>query len=61
MDRSDDERATYKVEEAARKLGIGRNQAYEAVKAGQIPAIRIGNSIRVLKKPFDAMLSGDVS
>ena len=32
-------RSTYNVEEAAKILGIGVNTAYEAIKAGRIPAI----------------------
>jgi excisionase family DNA binding protein len=30
------------IEEAARRLGIGRNQAYQAATRGELPAIRIG-------------------
>jgi excisionase family DNA binding protein len=33
---------TKSVPEAAALLGIGRNAAYEAVRNGEIPAIRIG-------------------
>ena len=33
---------TRTVPEAATLLGIGRNAAYEAVRNGEIPAIRIG-------------------
>lgn len=33
-------RATLTVVEAAQRLGIGRNQAYEAARAGQIPSIK---------------------
>ncbi len=35
-------RQTLTVEEVAKKLGIGRNQAYEAVRTGKIPSERIG-------------------
>jgi excisionase family DNA binding protein len=35
------------VEEAARELRIGRSAAYEAVRRGQLPAVRIGRSLRV--------------
>jgi excisionase family DNA binding protein len=35
-------RTTLTVEEAARVLGIGRSTAYEAVRCGQIPAMRLG-------------------
>jgi excisionase family DNA binding protein len=34
--------ATLTVEEAARLLRIGRNQAYQAVASGELPAKRIG-------------------
>jgi len=33
---------TLTIEAAAARLGIGRNQAYEAAHAGQIPVIKIG-------------------
>jgi excisionase family DNA binding protein len=35
-------RTTLTVEEAAQVLGIGRSTAYEAVRCGQIPAMRLG-------------------
>lgn len=38
---------TITVAEAARILGIGRNQAYAAVERGEIPALRLGKSIRI--------------
>lgn len=38
-------RATTAVTEAAKRLGIGRNQAYEAAARGDIPTIRIGKRI----------------
>lgn len=40
-------RLTISVDEAADALGIGRNAAYAAVKAGAIPSVRFGRSIRV--------------
>ncbi len=40
------------VEEAAEVLGIARNSAYEAVKEGQIPSMRVGRRILVLWGPF---------
>jgi excisionase family DNA binding protein len=36
------ERRTYTIEEAAEMLGISRATAYEAVKRGQLPALRLG-------------------
>ena len=38
---------TATVPNVARALGIGRNQAYEAVKDGKIPAERYGRRIIV--------------
>jgi excisionase family DNA binding protein len=35
------------VEEAAKVLDLGRGQAYNAVKAGEIPSIRIGRRVLV--------------
>lgn len=48
----------YTVEEAAAKLGISRNSAYEGVRRGEIPGIRIGRRIVVPKAPLDRLLEG---
>lgn len=50
------ERLTWTVEEAARKLGIGKNQAYEAVKRGEIPVIKIGKRLLVPSAAFARLL-----
>lgn len=50
---------TYTVPEVALKLGIGRNAAYEGVRSGQIPSIRIGGRIVVPRPPIDRMLEGE--
>ena len=52
-----DERV-YTVEEIAREARISRTAAYELVKKGLFPVIRVGSSIRIPKKPFDAWLDG---
>jgi excisionase family DNA binding protein len=57
----DIERRTYKIEEAGKLLGIGRNQAYEAAKSGQIPTIRIGKRLLVPKAKFDRILAGEAA
>ncbi len=41
------ERMTITVEEAARRLGIGRSLAYELVARGDLPSIKIGRLRRV--------------
>ena len=47
---------TYKVEDIARILGIGRSSAYNLVNEGCFKVVRIGTSIRVSKKSFDEWL-----
>lgn len=51
------ERLTLTVEEAARALGIGRNQAYAAVRRGEIPAIRIGKRLLVPRTALRRLLT----
>jgi excisionase family DNA binding protein len=51
------EKLTVTVEEAARLLGIGRNSAYEAVRRGEIPAIRLGKRFLVPKAALERMLN----
>jgi excisionase family DNA binding protein len=55
------ERRTYTVEEAGQLLGVGRNQAYEAVRSGTLPSIKIGKRLLVPKVALDNMLAGGVA
>lgn len=55
------ERETLTVEEAAKLLGIGRNSAYEGVRRGDIPALRIGGRYVVPRAALDRMLAGIAS
>lgn len=55
------ERQTLSVVEAAKIMGVGKSVAYEAAKTGQIPSVRIGNRILVLKKAFYRMLEGEAA
>lgn len=48
---------TKTVEEVARILGIGRNTAYEAVRSGAIPSIRIGKRYVIPVDALDKMLN----
>ena len=50
------ERFTLTIPEAARRLGIGRNQGYECARRGEIPTIRVGKRIVVPLAAFEAML-----
>ncbi|MHB8438522.1 MAG: helix-turn-helix domain-containing protein [Acidimicrobiales bacterium] len=51
-------RLTLSVEEAAEALGISRALAYEAVRRGEIPNIRIGRRILVPRSALDRLLAG---
>ena len=52
-------RRTLSVPEAGRELGIGRNQAYEAVRRGEIPVIKIGKRLIVPRAAFERLLAGE--
>jgi excisionase family DNA binding protein len=54
-------RRTYSVAEAGKLLGIGRNQTYDAIKRGEVPAIRIGKRLLVPKAALDRLLSGEAA
>jgi excisionase family DNA binding protein len=51
-----DEAMTLSVEHAARLIGISRTTAYRLVRDGELPAIRVGRRVLVLKKPLMEML-----
>lgn len=46
------------VDEAARRLGISRSSAYEAVRSGELPAIRVGRRLLIPRVRFELWLSG---
>jgi excisionase family DNA binding protein len=50
------ERQTLKIEEAAKILGISRNTAYDAVKTGQLPTVKIGRRFLVPKAALERLL-----
>ena len=54
-------RQTYTVEEVAEILGIGRNSTYEAIRRGEIPAIRLGRRLVVSKAALKRLLRNDDS
>jgi excisionase family DNA binding protein len=51
------ERLTMTIPQAAARLGIGRNQAYEAARRGEIPALRIGHRLLVPVAAFEHMIT----
>ena len=52
-----EDRMTMTVEEAAKRLGIGRNSAYDAVQRGEIPSLRIGKRLLVPVAALERMLA----
>lgn len=54
------QRQTYTIMEFAALLGVGRNQAYEAARLGQIPTLKIGKRLLVPRLAGDRMLRGEV-
>jgi excisionase family DNA binding protein len=47
-----------KVMEVADELRIGRNQAYELVRSGQLRAVWIGQAIRVTREALEEFKAG---
>jgi excisionase family DNA binding protein len=54
--RAADERATYRIPEAAKVAGVGSGAIRRAIAAGVIPAVRFGRITRVPKAPFHRFL-----
>lgn len=52
---------TLSVEETAQLLGIGRQLCYDQVKSGQIPSIRMGRRLLVLRRPLERLLEGGMA
>jgi excisionase family DNA binding protein len=50
------ERLLLTVEEAARRLGIGRSLAWRLVRSGELPSVRLGRLVRVPERKLQAWL-----
>ncbi|GBD11582.1 Putative DNA-binding proteinA [bacterium HR23] len=50
------ERQTLTVAETAPLLGIGRQSAYERIKAGEIPCIRVGRRLLAPRRALEKLL-----
>jgi excisionase family DNA binding protein len=51
------QRLTISVPEAGRRLGIGRNHAYECARRGELPVIRLGHKLVVPLAALERMLA----
>ena len=49
-------RATVTVEEAAEVLGISRGLAYELVRRGELPSLRLGHRVVIPLRVVDELL-----
>jgi excisionase family DNA binding protein len=52
---------TYSVDEVAKLLGLSRGCAYEGIRTGQIPCIKVGRRILVPRRALESLLSGSTS
>lgn len=50
------EKLTYNVNEVAKLLGISRFLAYECVRKGEIPAVKLGRRFVIPKKALERLL-----
>ena len=57
MDRP--ERLVLSVPEAAGLLGISRRLAYELAARGELPVLRLGGRVLVLRRPLERLLEGE--
>jgi excisionase family DNA binding protein len=53
-------RATIRVDECARLLGIGERQAREAIARGELPSIRVGRRVLVPVPALRRLLGEEV-
>lgn len=58
--RSTPDKRVYTVDEIQDILGIGRTSAYSLVKQNVFHSVRVGGSIRISKKSFDAWLDSQI-
>ncbi|MBA4495131.1 helix-turn-helix domain-containing protein [Paenactinomyces guangxiensis] len=54
-----DDSLVYTVQEAAEKLKISTNKAYELARCGEIPTVKIGGRVMVPKKRLEDMVNSE--
>ena len=52
---------TYRVEDIAKILDIGRSSAYNLVREGHFKIVRIGTAIHISRKSFDEWLESQAN
>ena len=53
------EKRTYRVDEIQDILGIGRDAAYKLCRSGLFRVVKVGKTVRISTKSFDAWLEGN--
>ena len=57
MAETTNERLLLTVEEAARRLGIGRSLAWALVRKGELPSVRLGRLVRIPVRGLEDWIS----
>lgn len=52
---------TITVDEAARRIGIGRNATYDLIRAGRLPHLRVGRVIRVPVRSLEEWVEAEAA
>ena len=52
----EEKKLTLTIEETAKLLGIGRQLAYDRVKTGEIPVVRVGRRLLVPRRALEKLL-----
>ena len=56
-----DDQVLYRVEDAAKILGLGRSRTYSLIKSGVLPSLRVGGrSIRVSRRQLEAWIDREI-
>lgn len=50
----------YRVDDAAKILGLGRSRTYALIKSGALPSLRIDRSIRVSRRQLEAWIEREI-
>ncbi len=53
----DTDKVLLTVPEAARRLSLGRTTAYQLIRRGELPSIRVGRAVRVPVHALDAWVA----
>jgi len=55
-----DDQVLYRVEDAAKILGLGRSRTYSLIKSGALPSLLLAGSIRVSRRQLEAWIEREI-